>query len=177
MVMGDIQQMTVKSLPGYRIIDMHTNQSEAMIEKVVDLWRRNMILTDGTNPYKRAAQVVTAALSHDGNVVGVVTVYEQTLTVPLKLAGKHVYIYRQFTQRQDQRFDVMHSLSDEAVKLLDGAPGIDGLLVKTENRKMMREGFRRYFSRRGFELIDAPRISEDVWFRDYSRLDQKPRPA
>ena len=23
---------------------------------------------------------------------------------------------------------------------------------------------------RGFELIDAPRIPEDVWYRDYSRL-------
>ena len=164
------QEKVLKNLPDYRIIDMHTTKSPAMIEKVVDLWRRNRILPAGTDPHQRAQQVVTAAVNMDDSVVGVVTVYEQTLSIPLKLAGKHVFVYRQFTQREDQRFDVMHSLSDEAVKLLDGTPGIDGILVLTENRKMMRDGFRRYFSRRGFELVDAPRIPEDVWFRDYLKL-------
>lgn len=164
-----MQEKILKTLDGYRIIDVHNTKTQEIREKIVALWQRNKILPSGVDPYERATQVVTAALNDKDEVVGVVTVYQQTLTIPIKLRGKHVFVYRQFIQLQDQQFSVMHHLSNEAVKLLDGTPGIDGLYMQTENRKMMRDGFRKYFSRRGFELIDSPRMPEDTWYRDYSK--------
>ena len=165
-----MQVKILKALSDYRIIDVHNLKTEETTDKIVALWQRNAILPSGTDPYLRASQVVTAALNKHDEIVGVVTVYPHTLSVPIKLKGKHVYVYRQFIQRQDQQFSIMHALSDEAVKLLDNTPGMDGLFMQTENRKMMRSGFRKYFRRRGFELIDAPKIPEDVWYRDYSKV-------
>ena len=165
-----MQEKILIEVDGYRIIDTHNLKTKSTRDKIVALWQRNNILPSGIDPYQRADQVVTAALNNNDEIIGVVTAYPQTLAIPLKLKDKHVFVYRQFIQLADQQFSVMHHLSDQAVRLLDGTTGIDGLYMQTENRKMMRRGFRKYFSRRGFELIDSPRIAEDTWFRDYSKL-------
>jgi len=162
----------LRTVGDYKIIDFYNNKSDIIRDKIIAMWKRHHILPKDADAHKRANEVVVAALNEMGEVVGVVTACKKELTIPLVLAGRYVFVYRQFTQPQDRQPSLTSRLSREAVKLLDGKEGMDGLVVVMENKKLMRGGFRKYFSRRGFELIDAPRIKQDVWFRDYRKINK-----
>lgn len=111
---------------------------------------------------RRANQVVYMVLNQQQQVVAVSTVFISKLPKD----GQTYFFYRMFIQPSDRIYGMMKLLTLKTCTFLEREPQQDkpkGVIIFTENRKLMRPGLKRLFKRNGFEYLQKNPKKEDVW--------------
>lgn len=147
---------------GYTIYNVYKTVSGDLRDEIIDLWRRNRILPGPEEARRRVDQVVLAIRNPAGQVVGVTTVY----TGDFQQRGNVYYFYRMFIQPSDRIPGLMRSVTLRTRDLLrerHTPDGPRGVIIVTENAKLMRPGMRRMFERNGYEYMGRGPKGNDVW--------------
>jgi hypothetical protein len=150
----------------YRIVFVYNRITPDLQAKIIDFWRTNNALPAGEAPERRVRQVVLVAFDERGEVAGLNTVYPGRLDP----GGSLYFFYRQFIQAPDRVFGMMRFMtmkSWKALRDLDMPDKPQGIVIITENPKLMRRGMVALFESRGWELIGRTPQQQDVWRKDF----------
>jgi hypothetical protein len=137
-------------------------------QRVIDFWRRNNALGNPQEANRRVNQVVMMSENEDNEVVGVTTVYPQPFIVNMR---PFLY-YRMFIQPSDRVFGMMEymtQLTHQSLKDADIPNKPDGMVVVTENTKLMRKGMKRMLRRSNLEYIGVNNNNQDVWYWGFDK--------
>lgn len=146
----------------YRIENVYKTLSDDHAQLIIDFWLRNNALPNPLMAEQRVKQVVMMILNKKDEVVGVSTIYRQ----PYKGDNRQYFFYRMFIQPGDRIFGMMAFVTGqtyEYLKQLCMADKPEGLIVITENQKIMRKGSRRALERLGFDFMGKEQRGLDVW--------------
>lgn len=147
---------------GYAIDNVFQAVPPALRDEIIDLWRRNQILPGPEEALRRVNQVVLAIRNPAGQVAGVSTAY----VGDFQQRGNSYWFYRMFIQPADRvpglmRFVTLRTCGILGERHVPGGP--KGVIIVTENRKLMRPGMRRMFERNGYEYMGRGPKGHDVW--------------
>ena len=138
-------------------------------KRVIEFWQKNRAL--GNNPQeanRRVNQVVLIAENDANEVVGVTTIYLQPFIVNMR---PFVY-YRMFIEPSARVFGMMEymtQLTHLSLKKISIPNKPDGMVVVTENQKLMRKGMKRMLRRSGLEYIGINNNNQDVWYWGFDK--------
>ena len=146
----------------YTVHRVYGRMTHDQRQAVIALWQRNQILPHPAEAQTRVNQVVMMATNPQGEAVGVSTIYPQ-----LNPGNNRWYwFYRMFVQPGDRDYGLTRLITVKTYEFLkqyqvEHKPA--GLVIVTENRKLMRKGMRRLLARNGFEYVGQDRRGQDVW--------------
>ena len=132
-----------------------TDLTSELKEGVLALWRRSGILPRNADPEKRIKQLVLAAVTAEGAVIGVNTVYPgQFVPQPDGYAPVDCLFYRTFIEPAGRRPQMMRAMLEHAYAILhnvhSGQKGPRALAIVTENLSLTRRGTVRTMNRLGW---------------------------
>jgi len=67
-------------------------EDEAIIKEIIELWTSNNLLPEGSDPAKRAKQVVFVIRSHENKIIGISTAFPEYI----KQLRNHAFLFRCF---------------------------------------------------------------------------------
>ena len=150
----------------YRIVDLYGQMIPHIADKIISFWRKNHALPANESGQERVRQIVLAAFNEKDEVIGVNTVYPGKL----KGDGPLFFIYRQFIQPEDRVFGLMRYMTMKAWAVL-GDKEIEekpeGVIIITENRKLMRPGIAALFNKWGWQHLGRSPKNEDIWLKKF----------
>jgi len=143
-------------------IHVYGSVSPDQQQRILDFWRRNNAIGNPQEAQQRVHQVVLIAEDENKQVVGVSTVYIQQYPGNMK----HYFFYRMFIEPGSRVYGMMIFFTDKTYEFLrayemPNKPA--GLVIITENRKLMRKGTSRALRRLGFEFIGKDQQQQDIW--------------
>lgn len=150
----------------YRIVFVYNRITPGLQAKIIDFWRANNALPPSEVPERRVRQVVLVAFDEYGGVVGLNTVYPGRL-VP---DGPLFFFYRQFIQAPDRVFGMMRFMTMKSWKVLRELEMPDkpcGIVIITENPKLMRRGMAALFKSWGWQCIGKTPEQLDILRKDF----------
>jgi len=110
----------------------------------------------------RCGDVVLVARNPDGEIVGVSSVYREHF----RGAGEVYWFYRMFIRPPDRVPGMMRhmtALTRDHLRGLDVPDKPRGVIIVTENPKLMRRGMRRVLERLEFTYVGATAKGQDIW--------------
>ena len=156
---------------------------EELRHEIVEFWKANRALRTGPEErWRRSAEVALIARNGKREIVGVSTVYVRNFRTP----DNKYYFYRMFIRESDRvpgmmRFmtlttrDALDERHEEGGPPAAGGPaaagGPKGVVIVTENKKLMRPGMRRMMERGGFTLAGKSPKGFDVWRYDFGTAE------
>jgi hypothetical protein len=150
---------------GYRLVNIFDEPGHPLRDAVVRFWTGEGILTS-EQAHQRASDLVYVALDQHENVAGVSTVYIDDFRGP----GERYYFYRLFIRPGDRVYGMMKYMTAVTRDYLRDRPGADkplGVVVITENRKLMRPGIKREFRRIDFRSAGKTPQGLDIWISEF----------
>ena len=150
----------------YCIMFVYNCISPELQAKIIDFWKTHNALPASETPEQRVRQVVLVAIDEHGEVAGLNTVYPGRLDP----AGPLLFFYRQFIQAPHRVFGMMRFMTMKAWRMLrdlemPDKPG--GVVIITENTKLMRRGMVTLFESRGWQRVGRTQQQLDVWRKDF----------
>lgn len=152
----------------YTITNVYGTITADQQQRVLDFWRRNNAIGNPQEAQKRVHQVVLVAENTDNQVVGVSTVYIQQYQGNMKF----YYFYRMFIQPVDRVYGMMEfmtQLTHESLKPVSIPNKPEGMVVITENPKLMRKGMRRMLAKSGLEYVGKDKQQQDIWYWGFDK--------
>ena len=149
----------------YRIVPVYGGVTDTLRGEIVGFWARNGAIGDMREAWRRTDEVVYVIRGRDGAIAGVSTVY-----VAPGRDGRRRYVYRMFIQPGDRVYGMMAfvtAATRDFLRDLDVPNKPVGVVIITENRKIMRKGMRRVLQRIGFTLVGKTHAGLDVWRSDF----------
>lgn len=147
---------------GYRLSNVYGRLDAEAAAEVVGLWLAAGVLTE-TEARRRCEEVVFTIHDASNALVGVNTVYVADFATP----GQPYYFYRTFIRDADRG---VGGLPRAALRLaLDylrdhpRSPHPAGLIIVTENPKLMRPGAMAILTDLGFERLGRTPRGQDIW--------------
>lgn len=158
----------------YRLHYVYGRTSAEQRREIIDFWKRSNALGDEQASADRARQVVFMVRNADDRLVGVSTVYIADFMHP----GQRFYFYRMFIQPEDRvpgmmRFVTLRSRDMLQAEYTPGSPR--GIVIVTENRKLMRAGMKRMFERNGWQYVGRGPRGNDLWLWPFKHTDSDSR--
>lgn len=146
----------------YTIHNVYRRSTPEQSEEILAFWKRNNALPNAEEAQKRVKQVVMMVTGSGGEVVGVSTVYPGQI----QNDNREYFFYRMFIQPGDRVFGLMTDVTQKTLQFLQktefpGKP--DGLIIVTENPKLMRKGAMARLRRLGFQFLGKNAKGMDVW--------------
>ena len=164
------QQHPHQKIMGHYLICVYQKMSLEEQQGVINFWKNNQAVTDPIEAQRRCHEVVYIACDLDWNIVGLST----TGITQLKNQGEYYY-FRMFVQpKQRGSYLSVYIFTQTSVYLLQQAlkNQILGLIVVTENKRMMQPGFRRWFKRHHYEYLGLDSKGCDIWLsKSKKRID------
>lgn len=157
--------MTGFDYHGYRLTPVYQQIDPPLAQQIMDLWKRNKVIADPNEIQRRVADVVYTAQAPTGELVGVSTVYIGALT-----KNNVYFFYRMFIQADHRRAGMMRRLTEATRYYLQKTPLKNkplGMIIVTENTKLMKEGMRRMFERHGYVYMGRTPRNLDMWKADF----------
>ena len=153
---------------GYSLFAVYGVTTQKCRKEILELWQRNNAIASSYINEDRARQVVYMIRNASDQLVGVSTVYVSNFKRP----GNPYFFYRMFIQQGDRvpglmRFVTLRTRDLLAANHKQGQP--HGLLIVTENQKLMRPGMQRMFNRNGFEYLGQGPRGNDIWVSHFNR--------
>ena len=115
---------------------------------------------------RRAHQLILLVRRSDGRLAGMSTAGTETAG-----DGRRYYVYRMFLAPEDRVPYLMREVTNESRDLLRASEHPEGptagMLIETENRKLMRPGIRRYLARHGYVYTGRSRRGLDLWLAPF----------
>lgn len=147
---------------GYRLANVHGRLDPATAQAIMGLWLLNNVVTPA-EAQRRVNEVVYAVRNPAGELVGVNTVY----TAARPGDGATYYLYRTFIRPRDRGVaglpQLMLRLTIEYLRGLADEKGPVGLVIVTENPKLMRRGMSALARRMGLSHLGKDSRGCDVW--------------
>jgi hypothetical protein len=157
----------------YSIVPVYGRVTDALRGEIVEFWTRNRAIGNPREAWRRTGEVVYVVRRPDGAVAGVSTVY-----VAPGQDGRRRYVYRMFIQPGDRVYGMMAfvtAATRDLLRELDVPNKPAGVVIVTENRKIMRKGMRRVLRKIGFTLVGKTQAGLDVWRSDFATPPPSPR--
>ena len=149
-----------------KMVYVYNNIPPATKEEVFDLWRQYSPLT--TQMQEKRIDQVAYVIKHNEKVVGVTTSYMQKI-----MKNNNIYyFFRTFIAPSARgmigaRFpDLVRATNQRMQEENRKKPLALGMIVVTENPKLMQPGFKKIFSREGWQYKGKYR-KQDVWLYPY----------
>lgn len=150
----------------YLLVNTYFRITESQRNEVIHFWRQQRAVIDPVEAERRSYEVVFMVRAASGELVGVCTVGLTQLQ-----NGRTYYAYRMFLRRQDRVSYLMRTVAIATRDFLhdfehpQARP--EGMLIVTENPKLMRSGIRRYFERNGCLYCGKTLRGQDVWVAEF----------
>jgi hypothetical protein len=142
---------------------------EARAEAVA-FWLDQGALADREAARRRARQLVLLVRRPDGCLAGM-----STAGVKTAADGRRFYAFRMYLRPEDRVPYLMREVTNRSRDLLRAGEHLQGpvagMLIETENRKLMRRGIRRYFARHGYVYKGRNRRGLDLWLAPFPTAD------
>jgi len=151
----------------YRLENVYRATTAAQRAEAVALWLGQGALSSRDEGERRGFELAYLVRRADGTLAGMSTVVLKT-----RADGQPYYAFRMFLRREDRVPYLMWAVTDATRDLLRALdhpqPRPLGMLIVTENRKLMRPGMRRSFQRHGYALRGRTLGGLDVWLAPFS---------
>lgn len=150
----------------YRLEGVYLAASPEQRAEAVAFWLGQGALPHRQAAERRARDLVYLVRRHDGALAGMSTVGLRT-----GADGRTWYVFRMFLRPEDRAPYLMRAVTNATRDLLrgfehpQGRPA--GMLIVTENRKLMRPGIRRYFERHGYQYGGKTPQGLDLWLAPF----------
>lgn len=155
---------------GYRLSNVYGRIDPGQREEAVAMWLAAGVLPE-PEARRRTGEIVYMIRDPDGRLVGVNTVY----TGDLPGSGERFYFYRTFVLEPSRGVAGLGRkvlrLTWTFLKELPCQPAAAGLMIVTENPKLMRPGAARELTKAGFRRLGRDPRGRDIWSR---RFDESP---
>jgi hypothetical protein len=152
----------------YRLEPVYLRPSHSQRASAIRLWLDQGVLRGRVAAIRRAEQLVYLVYRADGALAGMSTAGLRT-----GAKGRLWYVYRMFLRPEDRVPYLMRAVTNATRDLLRGFPHpggpVAGMLIETENRKLMRPGIRRYFERHGYVYRGRSRRGLDLWLAPFDQ--------
>lgn len=159
--------MDVLKFKDYRLENVYLCASAAQRDEVMALWQAHGAVPDPSERARRSHEVVFMTRNPAGELAGVSTVGLTRLG-----DGRVFYAYRMFLRPQDRAPYLMWAVTDGTRDFLRNFPHPQaraaGMLIITENPKLMRPGMKRSFQRHGYDWRGKTAFGLDIWTVEFS---------
>jgi len=153
----------------YRLEAVYLAVGDPQREEIIRFWREQRAVLNPTEAERRSREVVFMVRDGAGELVGLSTVGLKRLPDE----DRPYYAYRMFLRSQDRTPYLMRAVTNATRDFLRDFdhPQLRpaGMLIVTENRKLMRAGIRRYFERHGYRYRGRNRKGLDVWVVEFGQ--------
>ncbi len=156
----------------YQLNFVFQSVSEKDRKDVVRLWMQERIIPDPNEAERRSHELSFTIRNSEGELVGVSTVYIQNFRNP---QDPH-FFYRMFIRPADRVPKLMTFVTQKNLYCLNDYKMPNkplGVVIVTENRKLMGPGVIREFKKIGMKLLGKDPRGLDVWH--YSFLEGEAR--
>lgn len=147
---------------GYTVYNVYQAIPPELRDEIVEMWVRNQALPNREVALQRVDQVALAIRNPEGQMAGVSTVYPGDF----QQRGNPYFFYRMFIQPVDRVPGLMRFITLQTCYLMRDrhvAGGPQGVIIVTENQKLMRPGMKRMFERNRYEYFGRDPRGYDVW--------------
>lgn len=146
----------------YRLEPVYCTSSIAQRTEAVAFWLAQGALASRAEAERRSHELVFLVRRGDGLLAGVSTVALQT-----GADGRTYYVYRMFLRGEDRVPWLAQAVTGATHAFLNSydapEPRPHGMLIVSENPKLMRPGIRRYLRRRGCVFHGKTARGLDQW--------------
>ncbi len=153
---------------GYHLEPVYLSISDQQRAEVIAMWHAARAHTDPSIALQRSTEVVLL-VRHEasGELAGVSSVALK----PRPSDNRLLYHFRMFLRPEHRRPYLMREVTNGTRDFLKdfthpSGPAV-GMLIVTENRKLMRPGIRAYLSRHGCVFRGRLSSGQDVWLAPF----------
>lgn len=150
----------------YRLENVYLRTSPEQRAGAADFWLAQGALRSREEGALRALDLVYLVRRSDGTLAGMSTVGTKTAA-----AGRSFFVFRMFLREQDRTPYLMREVTNATRDFLRGFDHpqgrFAGMLIVTENRKLMRPGIKRYFERHGYLYRGKTGRGLDLWLAPF----------
>ena len=149
----------------YQLINIFDDPDSPLRGRVTDLWIETGVLPRA-DAVTRANQIVLVALDDGKRVAGVSTVYIDDFRGP----GDSYYFYRLFIAPGHRVYGMMKFMTAMTRDFLRDRVcrhRPNGVVIITENPKLMRTGIKREFRRIDFKYAGKNSKGLDIWVSEF----------
>jgi len=151
----------------YSVSPVSGRVSEELRREEAAVWLRHGAIPDASEARRRADELVCVARNAAGEIVGVNTVYVSRL----RAAEDRYFFYRMFIRPRDRHLHLCIALVRAAVDALRerrvSGSVVKGVVLITENPKLMRDSGRRLLTHLGWRHAGADPRGLDIWRIDF----------
>lgn len=152
---------------GYGVTAVTGRVSEDLRREVAAFWLHEGAIQEASEARRRADELVCLARNAAGEIVGVNTAYISGL----RSADDRYFFYRMFIRPRDRHLHLCSALVRAAVDALRqhrDAAAVKGVVLVTENPKLMRDGGRRLLTRLGWRSVGSDARGLDLWMIEFT---------
>jgi len=153
----------------YIIRFIYGETTQKIRTEVVDLWRKNRVISDPREAVRRALEVACTIRNFSGQLVGLSTLYIDSFRSP----QERVFYYRMFIQPSDRINGMMmrvgvFTFDSISSYQMDEKPS--GAIMVAENLKVAKEGMIRSIERRGrFNFMGENKQGQGIFFWSFGK--------
>lgn len=152
----------VRYFGDYRLENVYLRTTEAQRAELFDLWRKGGLGPDYDRLERRADETVFLVRAPSGEVAGV-----SEVALVRARGGRRFYSYTTFIRERDRVPYLMLALLNASRDFLrtfeHPVSQPEGMLLVTENHKLMRPGMRKLLARNGYRYWGKTSWGDDVW--------------
>lgn len=153
----------------HRLENVHLHTTSEQRSEVVRFWLDEKALSNTAEAERRAHELVFLIRRNDvcGTLVGV-----SSAGLMRARNGRRYWTYRMYLRKQDRIPYLSLAVTDATCAHLKERASregdADGMLIVTENPKLMRRGARTLFQRRGCRHVGRTPRGLDLWLMDFT---------
>ena len=146
----------------YRLFVVYQRSTPEVRREIIRLWQRHNVVRDQREADLRSHQAVIIIRNEQNDLIGLSTIY----TGEFLQRGNLYYFYRMFIQPEDRIPGMMWEVTTRTFEVLQAHPvpgKPPGIIIVTENPKLMRPGMKRSFERHGWTYLGRGPRNNDLW--------------
>lgn len=151
----------------YRLVSTWRQPQHPLFPELVEFWLREGAIPQRAEAERRTADAVYVILAPSGEIAGACTVYIDDLRGP----GDPYWFLRLFIRAQDRRPGMMtficKATRDNLLAHRTPTDRPQGVVIVTENAKLMRPGLRRTLRRAGCAYGGVTPAGHDLWIYEF----------
>jgi hypothetical protein len=156
---------------GYLLENVYLRTTEAQRCEILALWRDGGIVLDQNEAERRSREAVFLVRTAPGELAGLSEV------ALLRVRGRRrFYAYTMLLRQRDRvpylMLAVLNATRDFLRNFAHPRRQPEGMLLVTENRKLMRPGVRKLLARHGYRYWGRTERDDDVWSVEFVQTDQ-----
>ena len=148
----------------YRLVNIFDDPDNPLRARVTELWL-NAGLLNRDEAVRRSGEIVFVVMDSNDEVAGVSTAYLDSFRSP----GDCYYFYRMYIAPAHRIHGMMEFITDKTRDYLRDTAGdrASGVVIITENAKLMRPGIKRRLRHIGFQHASKNPTGLDIWVSEF----------